>query len=178
MNTVITATNATAPIIKTFVEPEVIKQFRKDLNVHLGSFRESIKLDIASMFDACLCVELSDAVKATPLITSVNADKFLLLVRSKYDFGSTFSLNLANAITQLNLALVAKKPVAQFANVPAEQAHLLPLYISGNSNEVDYEAIAGMCSHVSSESAMNCLVFVYGLRVEHAKKIFSTFNEI
>ena len=177
MNTVITKTAGVAQITKTFIEPELIKQFRKDLNSNLDSFRDEIKLDIASMFDQCLCVELGHAVKALPVITSVNADKFLLLVRSKYNFGSTFSLNLANGITKLNLALVAKKPVATVVDVPANQTKLIPLYISGNHNQTDYEAISGMCTHVSFESAMNCLVFYYGLRVAHAEQIFKAFNQ-
>ena len=173
---VITETNAVVPVTKTFVEPDLVKNFRKSLNVILESFKDNIKIEIASMFDECLNVGLADAVNATPIISSVNADKFLYLVRSKFDFGSTFSLNLANAVTKLNLALINTRQNTRYVLVPLAQKHLIPLYISGNSNDVDYEAIAGMCTHVGYERTINCLVFYYGLRVKHAEQLFKAFN--
>lgn len=164
-------------LVKTFIEPEAVKEFRKSIPKGiLSGYSAEKQMQLASIFDNCLSVHVTDAVAMIPAITSVNTTAVLHHANKLFNFGSTFHKDLEDQLNEVNRKLLATK-TANMVEVPIEGKHMIPFIVSGNDDQVVYEAVRTMAKSMQLEYFKPCLVFHYGFKVEQAESIYAMFNK-
>lgn len=162
--------------VKTFVEPTLVREARKNLGKLLAPYSKAIRLAIANAFDESLVVSLADTLDRKPIISGLNVELFLLKVKEIVNFGSTFELDLAKLDSNLNVAIATSDVIPSFAMISIDEKHMIPFVVANNHAEDKFNDIKGVCENVSHEDAITCLVFHFGFKVAQANLVYDTFK--
>lgn len=162
--------------VKTFVEPTLVREARKNLGKILAPYSKAIRLAVANAFDESLVVSLADTLNREPIIAGLNVEAFLVKVKGIVNFGSTFELDLAKLGAKLNFDLTAKDEVPEFAMIHINDKHMIPFVVANNHAQEKFNDIKGVCDNVTHEDAIICLVFHFGFKVAQANLVYNTFK--